>query len=291
MAQNSTPSPHADLPIEDQLEAVQQRLDGLQAELAHSQRLATLGTMAASIAHEINNILTPVLSYAAYAKSNPDDQALQQKAIDKSLKGAELAATIARALLDFSSPRPNQPAAANINQALDAALTCLAREPEKDNVQLVRKIPDDLAVAMQPQLLQQVLLNLIINAVAVMRQRGGSLTIEAGWGEAGITIHVADTGPGIPPDMTRRLFQPFVTRTGDAAHSEPDQTANGMSGSRDASDRRPADRQGGNGLGLAICKHLIEQAGGSIDVQSTPGEGSTFTITLPPAQSTHRQAG
>lgn len=281
MAKHQTRQPEGP---EAQLDDLQQRLAALQTELAHSQRLAMLGTMAASIAHEINNILTPVLSYAAYAKSNPDDHALQEKAIDKALKGSELAATIARALLDFSSPRSNQPPVANVDQALDAALNCLAREPEKDSVTLTRNIPDELAVGMQPQLLQQVLLNLIINAVAVMRQRGGSLAIEAGWSGQTISIRVSDTGPGIESDMTRRLFEPF-------ASSPQYQTDSDHPCGRPASTQEGLTRQGGNGLGLAICRHLLEQAGGSIAVESTLGEGTTFTITLPPAQSTQQKAG
>lgn len=249
-------------------ETLEEQLRQVREGLVHSHRLATLGTMAAIIAHEYNNILTPVISYAQMALARPDDAALARKALERALSGAERAAKISGSLLGFARDAQGKGATrANLRHAIDEALTCMAREPKKDGVRLVIDVPDvELAIA--PVNLQQVLLNLMLNARQAIGRRGGELRIsaqvEAGpkGAPAKVRVDVADTGPGIPPEIMERLFQPFVTHRASAG---------------------PGESQG-TGLGLAICRDLIRAAEGEITVDSAPGQGATFHITLPAAE-------
>jgi signal transduction histidine kinase len=143
---------------------------------------------------------------------------------------------------------------------IDEAIGCLARDPKKDGIEVIVDCPD-LRVAMSPLNLQQVLLNLFLNAKQAMRRKGGELRVSVR-AEAGLVkITVADTGPGIPEQVMARLFEPFVTH-------RP---------TTDAGERK------GTGLGLCICRDLVRAAGGAIEVASDPGRGASFELTLPKA--------
>jgi signal transduction histidine kinase len=243
------------------LEQVESQLDTLEQGLARSHRLATLGTMAAIIAHEFNNILTPVISYCQLAEGSPDDVELLRKAVSKSHQGALKAAQISSSMLGFARDEDQAPTS-DPAEVVGEVFACMARDPAKDGIDLHLDIPQGLSVAMRPVNLQQVLLNLVLNARRVLQQTGGRLTIAARPADDQVELTIADTGPGIPSEIRDRLFQPFVTQRNDA--------------------ESPAQK--GTGLGLAICKDLIERAAGSIHVDSQPGQGTTFIIRLPKAQ-------
>src|SRR5690606_17777702 len=158
---------------------------------------------------------------------------------------------------------------ADVAPTVREAITCLAHQPEKSRVGLVIEIPDGLCVSMSPVCLQQVVLNLALNALNAMRPHGGDLRIAARTtGPGRVTLEVADTGQGIPTDQLERIFEPLVTIAGQS-------------------------RESGHGLGLAICRRLVEEAGGRIFARSRPGHGSTFVIELPlaTADEASRQAG
>jgi signal transduction histidine kinase len=252
--------------IVQQLHDAQEELESLRRELDHMQRLATLGTLAAGVAHEINNVLTPVLAYAQLASSNIDDRKLQTKAIQKALHGAQTATQITRAMLGFASD-PNQAECSSVLAVLDASLECIGRDPSKDRITLVVEVEDAITVQMRPLALQQVLMNLILNAFHVLHDPGGQVKITATSRADGMTsIRVLDTGPGIHPAVAAKLFQPFVTLR------RPTKAADGST-----------EERKGTGLGLAICRRLIEAAGGTISAHSTPGHGATFTLVVPTA--------
>ncbi|MEX0744872.1 MAG: HAMP domain-containing sensor histidine kinase [Phycisphaeraceae bacterium] len=239
----------------DHLEA---QLQQVREGLSQSHRLATLGTIATIIAHEYNNILTPMISYAQLALANPEDAALAQKALEKALGGAERAAHISTSLLGFARDEPGQ-TQASLPQVVKESLACLGREPKRDGITLTLDVPE-VTVAMNPMELQQVLLNLLLNARKAMR-RGGSLKIAAKVNDDHVELHVADTGPGIPALIRDRLFEPFVTHEVNGAPEPGDQK--------------------GTGLGLCICRDLLTRADGAIDVTSEPGRGATFHLRLP----------
>jgi signal transduction histidine kinase len=252
--------------LANRCESLQERLSQLERELEHTNRLATLGTIVGSIAHEFNNLLTPVVSYAELAKLHPEDRELASKALDRASAGAEHASQIASAILDLvrRAEKVSNPPAAPIQEVVDKALLCMAREPAQDGIALTMDIERGLEAEIEPVSLQQVLLNILLNAINAMREQGGGeLVVRASgstWnadGREGVKITVADTGPGIPPDKLERLFQPFAV-VGD----------------------RLSDGRAGTGLGLSIVQRLVESAGGRIEAASTVGEGTTFTLSL-----------
>jgi signal transduction histidine kinase len=148
-----------------------------------------------------------------------------------------------------------------VQNLVDDVLLVMARDPQKDGMALRVQVQPDLCVDGDPVQLEQVLLNLLINARQAMLGKGGSLTIKASQPEAGdeVKIQVIDTGPGIPEKLLSKIFQPFFTTKGTARKGEAK----------------------GTGLGLAICKEIVEHHRGRIEVQSQVGKGTTFTILLP----------
>jgi signal transduction histidine kinase len=136
----------------------------------------------------------------------------------------------------------------------------LARDPQKDGISLRVQVEPNLEVTGDQVQLEQVLLNLLINARHAMMGKGGSLTIKAtGTEDREVKIQVIDTGPGIPENLLPKIFQPFFTTKGTARKDEAK----------------------GTGLGLSICKDIIEHHKGRIQVESQVGKGTTFSIYLP----------
>lgn len=253
-----------DLDIASQLARAAEQIGQLQRELEHADRLATLGTLAAGIAHEINNVLTPVLAYAQLALSRPDDADLHTKAMTRAVQGVELATKITQAMLGFAGP-PIQGNQANVADVFQAALDCIGRDPVKDRIRLDIRIPADLEVSMRPVALQQVFVNLILNARSAMQSKGGEIAINATRQDRVACIQLSDNGPGIPQEIQAQIFEPFG-----AARIRSKLGENGK-------------RQGGSGLGLSICRMLVEEAGGSIACQSQLGKGTTFQLIAPVA--------
>lgn len=252
----------------DELEQLERKLRRLETRLERSHRLATVGTMASIVAHEVNNLLTPVISYCQLARNHPDDAALQQKAIDRAFSGAQQAARINDSLLGFSRDDTATDAeACRVQQVVEEVFRCLARAPEKDGIELGVEVPDACCVAMTPGNLQQVLLNLVLNARrALRRQGGGRLTIRAGFADEQhrrVTIEVADTGPGIDAALRDQLFEPFVT------------------------DQQDDRGEQSTGLGLAVCKDLVEYVGGTIELAGSDAGGTSFRLELPAADPAH----
>lgn len=252
------------------LDDLQSQLDLLREQLTESQRLATVGTIAAVIAHEFNNLLTPIASYCQLAlnqmEKGTDDPELTRKALTKSVHHAMRAGKICNSMLSLvRGERENR--SIKIQSLIDEALAVLARDPSKDGIALRVQVQPELEIRGDPVQLEQVLLNLLINARQAMmageRGRGtGSITIKADRTDEGqVRIHVTDTGPGIDQKNVARIFEPFFTTKTTAKGGEPR----------------------GTGLGLHICKQIIEGHGGTIEVESTLGKGATFGLLLPAA--------
>lgn len=251
---------------------MESQIQGLEADLDRTSRLATLGILAGMIAHEFNNLLTPVMSYSQLAIASPDDRELVSKALTRTVEGAEQLSRIASAILGFLRD-DDQLADADVNRVVDLTLECMAKDPQKAGVQLVRRIPSGLRAGIRPICLQQVLLNLFLNAIDAMRGSGGELRISSEIEARGeVRLTVADTGCGMSREMVAQAFSPLKSRP---------------RGEHETS-RSP---RRGHGLGLAICKRLVEEAGGGIDLQSSPGQGTTFHVRLPaPKQSQSRRS-
>ena len=259
----------ANSPVEAMAD-LQSQLDALRDQLTESQRLATVGTISAVIAHEFNNLLTPIASYCQLAlnaiDAKKDDPELTKKALSKSVQHAMRAGKICASMLSLvRGDRENR--TVKIQALIDEALAVLARDPRKDGIALRVQVQPELTVRGDPVQLEQVLLNLLINARQAMLNnsagRGAaSITIRADRTEEGqIRISVGDTGPGITEKNLPRIFDPFFTTKTTPKLGE----------------------HRGSGLGLHICKQIIEGHGGRIEVESTLGRGTTFGVLLPAA--------
>lgn len=245
-----------------QLGDAQQQLDAVRDQLMESQRLATIGTIAAVIAHEFNNLLTPIVSYSQFALTSAQgpepDMELIRKALTKAFQSAQKAGKICTSMLSLARGESSFGLVA-VQKLVDEVLTVLARDPQKDGIALRVQVQGEPQVWGDAVQLEQVLLNLLINARQAMAGKGGSLTIKAAADDRKIKIQVIDTGPGIPEHLMPKIFQPFFTTKGTAKK----------------------DENRGTGLGLAICKDIIEHHQGRIEVHSEVGSGTTFTIHLP----------
>lgn len=252
--------------ITAELDKAQQQLDLLKEQLTESQRLAAIGTIAAVIAHEFNNILTPMISYSQYAlqsaESDQPDMLLIRKALSKSFQASSKAGKICNSMLSLARGQASF-GPVSVQQLVDEVLLVMARDPQKDGIALRVQLQPELMIEGDQIQLEQVLLNLLINARQAMLGKGGSLTVKAGQVEntSELRIQVIDTGPGIPEKLLPRIFQPFFTTKGTARRGETK----------------------GTGLGLSICKDIIEHHHGRIEVQSQVGRGTTFSIYLPGA--------
>ncbi|MFO0972614.1 MAG: HAMP domain-containing sensor histidine kinase [Phycisphaerae bacterium] len=226
----------------------------------HLQKLAALGTMSAVLAHEFNNLLTPVLGYAQLALRGRDPEQMAA-ALERTVRHARRAAELCAKILDMSSAESSGPAAPVALHALVSdALDCVARDLSRDGIELEIDVDAALQVCVHAAAVQQVLYNLIVNARQALLEQGGRLAITAREPADGfVRLDVCDSGPGLPEAIRDRLFEPFVSTK-----------------------RRggPTERRG-LGLGLAVSRQLVEESGGRIEAGDAPGGGARFTLWLP----------
>lgn len=247
--------------VQSALDSVESHFGDLQKQVDSLQRLASVGTMAAMIAHEFNNMLTPIVSYCQYAvqRGEPD---LMKTALERTLKNAQRLSDLTGKILGLAGGDQTPPTTISLKPLIEDAVACLGRDLDKDSITLRINVPDDLSVFAHAASLQQVLFNLILNARQAMLDRPGRLEITARTeSDNRVTIEVSDTGPGIKPDHLSQIFEPFFSTK--KQETRPDRA--------------------GLGLGLHVCKRLMTEQGGDITVQSQPGFGATFMITLPAA--------
>lgn len=251
--------PSAD--IGEQVDDLTRRFVELQQHTQRLQKLASIGTLSAMLAHELKNLLTPIVGYAQYALQKPDTD-LMQTALASALRNAQAAAGLCDRILRMADAREPSVTRVPVRAAVEDALGCLGRGVDRDGIRLDLRIDASLAVRFNADDLRQVLFNLILNARQAMLDRPGTLTLTARVADADrVLIEVTDTGSGIRSEDVSRVFEPFFTTR---RHGE-----------------RP-DRRG-IGLGLTICRQMIESAGGSISASSRWGEGTTITLDLPAA--------
>jgi len=248
------------LSLHKRVEVQKHQNEALKSQLAGLQHLANIGTVSHMIAHEMNNLLTPLKSYATFALDNPDDRALTEKALQKVAKNCRRASKIMESMLALVSGETQEKQNARLPDLIDEIFTCLCRDFSKDGITVEIQIPDDLTIWVVPVQMQQVLMNLILNARDAMLPRGGVLTIRAEETADAVVIEVADTGEGIDPADVANIFETFFTTKTD----------------KDS----PAEYSGA-GIGLAFCKMIIDGHEGCISVESKHGHGSTFKIALP----------
>ena len=238
------------------LQAANAKIETLERQLRHEQRLANLGMLALMVAHEYNNILTPIIGFAQLALTNPR---FTEKALNHAVSGGEQAMEICDRLLGMK-PGNGDKTDENARELVRDALVIMGRKPYKDGMELVVDVPEDLRLRTCRVDVQLVLLNLLRNARHALRSRGGAgrICVTARREASTVTLSVSDNGPGISPEHIDVIFEPFFTTK-----------------STDAT-----DDHSGHGLGLTFCRRVITDLGGEITVQSTVGNGATFVIRL-----------
>ncbi len=261
-----------DTPAENssQLNATERRLQAqfrkLEAQFAllkeqtrQAQKLASLGSAAAMLAHEFNNLMSPVVGYARYALDHREPD-LMAKALEMTLKQTSILTAMSDRILGLAVNEAQRIEAVNVRQAVADAEACLCRDLSKDGITLMNKVAEDVLVSADPKQLQQVLFNLFINARQAITHRSGRIKVWTDVYDDQVGIHVSDNGGGIPADKLDDIFDAFYSSKQD---DRPDKS--------------------GIGLGLTLCKEIVEEHSGQISVDSQEGEGATFTITLPAA--------
>ena len=240
--------------------AEQRKLNKLLKEQnAHMQSLAHIGMVSAMAAHEMNNILTPLQNYAQLAATNPKDKKLTEKAIKKTAANAHKATLILENMLAMANGKRQPRGRHHLKDLIEQVFVCIARDFSKDNINVNLDIPEGFSVFVEPVCMQQVFMNLILNAREAMLESGGDLTIHAESQPDTVTIKITDTGCGIHTKNLENIFKPFYTTKNEKSFS----------------------RRKGAGLGLAFCKTIIDDHAGRISVESKFGVGTAFKIVLP----------
>ncbi|HEV3005930.1 MAG TPA: ATP-binding protein [Pirellulales bacterium] len=231
----------------------------LKDQLAHAQRLTALGELVSTTTHEFNNVLMTIINYAKLGLRHKDAET-RQKAFEKILTAGQRAARITNGILGFARNRSGAFEPTDMLKLIDDTLLLLERELNKYRIAVERQVTAVPLVAAIPNQIQQVLLNLLINARQAMPQ-GGRVIVRLSHDVENnlVELHVRDNGRGMSQETTRRIFDPFFT------------TKNGPD----------ASGKGGTGLGLSACRDIIEAHRGRIRVQSTLGKGTAFTVMLP----------
>jgi two-component system NtrC family sensor kinase len=249
--------------LEDRVDEKTRELRSAHDHMLHVEKMASMGKMAAVVAHEVNNPLSGILTYAKLLRKwVGSGQAVHEKR-EEAMECLDLIATESRRcgeliknLLSLSRTAPMNVQSTDLRSVIDRSLLLVRHQLELAGIELQLKLAEDLPpVPCDPAQIEQVLLALIMNAIDAM-PRGGSLWIETrlGHDETEVEIKVRDDGAGITPDVLPQIFEPFMTTK-----------ENGR----------------GVGLGLAISRGIIERHNGRIEVESELGRGTIFTLTLP----------
>jgi signal transduction histidine kinase len=226
----------------------------LHGQLIHADRLATIGQLAAGVAHELNEPLGSILGFAQLAEKCPGLPEQAQRDIGRIVSASLHAREVIKKLLVFARQMPHSVARIRLNQVVEDGLYFLEARCSKAGIEIVRDLADDVPdINADPAQLNQVLVNLVVNAVHAMPD-GGTLTVRIRAGDDDVAFVVEDTGTGMSEDILDKIFLPFFTT-------------------------KQVDE--GTGLGLAVVHGIVTAHSGVIDVESRPGKGSRFTVRLP----------
>ncbi|MFH1742871.1 MAG: cache domain-containing protein [bacterium] len=226
-------------------------------QIDKSEKLASVGRLAAGIAHEINNPLTGVLTFAYLLKERESMAEQDQQDLDVIIRETTRVREIVRGLLDYARESPSESQFLDLNDVIRKTINLISNQKEFKRIRITAhlspKLPELLG---DKNKLQQVMLNFMLNASQAMPD-GGDITIETDMQNSSVVLRVSDTGCGIPPEDIGKIFDPFFTT------------------------RRVGE---GTGLGLSVSLGIIEDHGGAIEVQSELSRNTTFTVTLPAPQ-------
>jgi signal transduction histidine kinase len=228
----------------------------LEEQMVQTEKLTSLGLLAAGVAHEVNTPLAVISNYIQMlAKQIPVDDP-RQKTIEKIVKQTFRASEIVNNLLNFSRTGAAEFTEVNLNAVLEETLTLVQHPFKTARVSVIQSLTRELpAVRGSTTRLQQVFLNLFMNARDAM-PNGGMLEVRTGAHNGSVEVEVADTGVGIPAEHLHRIFDPFFTTKSSGK---------------------------GTGLGLSVSYGIIKEHAGKVEVRSTPGKGTSFRLEFPTA--------
>ncbi|HUD46604.1 MAG TPA: ATP-binding protein [Candidatus Baltobacteraceae bacterium] len=239
-----------------QLEKTVSMLRDTQAKLLHSEKLSAVGQFVAGVAHELNNPLTALIGFSELLQmDNVDDDT--RESLQRICVSAERCHKIVQSLLSFARQRPPERKLTNLNQLLDAVIEILIYELRTNNIKVNRSYEIDLpTLLVDPHQTQQVFLNIVNNArqaIEAHRPHGAIHLVTRSLGDH-VQVRFEDDGPGMSPETLAKVFDPFFTT-------------------------KPVGK--GTGLGLSLSYGIVQEHGGTINVESAVGKGTTFIIELP----------
>lgn len=229
-----------------------------QQELIESSRLAAVGTLAAGVAHEFNNLLAAILGHSQVGLMSDDMDEIKE-ALGVVVHSVDRAKRISSNLLAFARREEPVMELADVTEAVESPLRLMERDLARANIKLVRKFSPVPSITCDPGQVSQVCLNLMTNARDAMFPKGGTLTVEIKQDQKEVVIAFCDTGSGVPDHIMDSLFEPFVTTKGPLGGGP----------------------LAGTGLGLSVSYGIVKNHGGAIEVETEAGKGSTFTVRLP----------
>jgi PAS domain S-box-containing protein len=235
---------------------VHRELEAVQSQLVHTEKIASLGRMAAGVAHEINNPLAGILIYAELLQRDLAAEASYRENLEVIIHQTMRCQQIVNRLLDFSRQTLGQKKLFDLNDVIHRCVELISHQAFFHNIKVVEDLDPLLPqIVGDPGQLQQVFTNLLLNAADAMRGQGQITIVSRPTPEGdGVLLSFTDTGPGIPPEIRDKIFEPFFTT-------------------------KPPGK--GTGLGLSIVYGVMQRHGGTIAAQSPPGGGTTFAIRLP----------
>jgi DNA-binding response OmpR family regulator len=230
-----------------------------QKDLIQTEKMATIGLLAAGIAHEFNNIMAGISGYAQLARRDPK---YRDMLIDVAITQTDRALELTRSLSTYNRASTDK-AECDAVKVMESALCLVAKELERTGVRVEKEFSGTLRVTMSPGQLQEVILNLVLNGIQAIDHDHGRILIKINPSEAPdkVQIEVADNGKGIPEANLGRIFDPFFTTKGALGGGQ----------------------QSGTGLGLTVSYNIIHSHSGKIEVTSKVGEGTSFLVTIPRA--------
>jgi signal transduction histidine kinase len=237
-----------------QLKLSHEELENAQRQLIQTEKMASLGQLAAGVAHELNNPIGAIMMFSRILQKELSPNEQWQKDITLIVQEADRAAKIVKDLLSFSRETKIKPGLVNVNNVIEEALSLLVKQALFHNIQVQWRLAPSLPTTFaDPDLLKQVFLNIILNAAQAMDGKG-TLTIQSLKldGDKGLEIRIEDTGKGIPAEHLPRLFDPFFTT-----------------------------KEKGTGLGLSLVYSIVSKHKGAVRAESQLGRGATFIIDLP----------
>lgn len=234
----------------------------LQERIVAMEQLAAVGELSSTVTHEFNNVLMTILNYAQLGMRQKDE-ATRDKAFQKIYESANRAAKISSTVLSLAKTNAAEPTVARLDEIIKDSLVLLGREMQKYRIFIETQLENAPPAAIAASKFQRVLLNLLTNARQAIGERG-SIIIKLAFDsqQSQVVVTLKDTGCGIQPEVLPKIFDKFFT-----TKSGPDSSG-----------------KGGTGLGLSLCREIIETAGGRIRVESAIGKGTAFTIRLPVAK-------